>query len=199
MVDDLGVWAPLSPGEAAQLFERASFRWWIAGGWAIDLAVGQQSRPHDDLDILVLRDDQRAVQALLGGWDLHAANPPGTLRRWEPAEVLPAHVHDIWCRRTPGGPWRLQLMLADTDGEVWRFRRDPRITRPVSALTRRTVDGLPYLAPEVQLLFKAKATPLPKDEHDFAMACPLLDRAGRTWLATALALHAPDHPWLDRL
>jgi hypothetical protein len=199
MADELGVWAPLSPDEVAHLFAGARFHWWIAGGWAIDLALGRQTRPHDDIDIQVLRDDQRAVRTLLAGWDLHAADTPGGLRRWAPAEVLPTHVHDIWCRLTPDGPWRLQLMLADADGEAWVFRRDRRVRRPIAELTRRTADGRPYLALEVQLLYKATASARPKDEHDFALACPLLDGAGRAWLAAALALHAPNHPWRARL
>jgi hypothetical protein len=199
MADELGAWEPLAPDEAARMFAPADFPWWIAGGWAIDLAIGRLSRPHDDLDIQVLRDDQRAVQALLSGWDLHAADPPGALRPWEPAEMLPARVHDIWCRHAPGTPWRLQFMLADTDGETWIFRRDPRIRRPIAELTRHTADGIPYLAPEVQLLYKSRMPARPKDEHDFAAANPYLDADARAWLRAALALHAPDHPWLLRL
>jgi len=31
--------------------------WWVAGGWAIDLHLGHQSRAHQDIDIAVLRRD----------------------------------------------------------------------------------------------------------------------------------------------
>ena len=199
MADELGGWSPLSPEEVAHLFAEARFPWWIAGGWAIDLALGRQSRPHDDIDIQVFRADQGAVQTLLAGWDLHAADPPGSLRPWAPGEVLPAHVHDIWCRPAPDAPWRLQLMVADAEGGDWVFRRNPRVRRPIAELTRRTQTGWPYLALEVQVLYKATANPRAKDEHDFALAGPLLDGAGRAWLAAALALHAPDHPWRARL
>lgn len=73
------------------------------------------------------------------------------------------------------------------------------MSRPLTSLTRQTPAGIPYLAPEIQLLFKAKPVPLAKDEHDFATAVPLLDETGRTWLAAALKLSSPEHPWIERL
>jgi len=78
------------------------------------------------------------------------------------------------------------------------FRSDRRIRRLVEQFCRRSADGVPYVAPEVQLLFKSR-DPQPKDEADLAAARPLLDPAARRWLAAALSLHAPGHPWLLRL
>jgi len=73
--------------DLAPLLAGMAFPWWVAGGWAIDLFVGHQTRLHDDLDVLVLRRDQLAVHQALRGWDLHAADPPGTLRPWAPGET----------------------------------------------------------------------------------------------------------------
>lgn len=58
-------WAPLSPAEVSDLLRDLSVPWWVAGGWAIDLIVGKQTRPHADIDVQFLRADQRAVQATL--------------------------------------------------------------------------------------------------------------------------------------
>jgi hypothetical protein len=38
---------------------------WSAGGWALDLFVGAQSRPHDDLDVRILRRDVLEVLSTL--------------------------------------------------------------------------------------------------------------------------------------
>jgi hypothetical protein len=200
MNNGLGLWAPLSVGEVARLFADAPFPWWIAGGWAIDLFVGHQTRMHSDTDVLVLRRDQLAVQAALPGWDLHAADPPGTLRRWQRAEKLPQAVHDIWCRPGMDNPWVLQLMLAESDSERqrWIFRRDARIRRSVSRLGLRTPNGVPYVAPEVQLLYKAKAR-RPKDEQDFESSRHLLAPAARTWLRSRLDSWEPGNPWVARI
>lgn len=55
-----GPWEPLSPEQAAELLSPIEAKWWIAGGWAIDLLVGHQSRAHADLDVLILRPEQHS-------------------------------------------------------------------------------------------------------------------------------------------
>lgn len=89
-------------------------------------------------------------------------------------------------------------MLAETDGERWVFRRDHRITGAISSLGRTTPDGLPFVAPEIQLLYKANPSPLAKDEQSFGSAAPLLAAEQRAWLRDALATVAPMHPWRAR-
>mgnify|MGYP007135459534 CR=1 FL=1 len=89
-------------------------------------------------------------------------------------------------------------MVADITDDQWLFRRDIRISRPLATIGRRTDDGIPYLTPEIQLLYKAK-TPRPKDEADFARTLPYLDGESRQWLVQALALVHPGHPWLIQL
>ncbi|MFJ7904030.1 nucleotidyltransferase domain-containing protein [Streptomyces sp. NPDC096198] len=182
------------------MFARADFPWWIAGGYAIELAVGHELRPHGDIDVLVLRRDQARVRVLLTGWDLYVADPPGQgrLRPWPAEETLQPPLHDIWCRRTPQTPWSVQLMLDEAEGTQWVSRRDPGIRLPIDRLGRTSETGIPYLAPEVQLFYKAKAT-RDKDETDFAAALPLLDAPARAWLADAINVISPDHPWLRQL
>ena len=91
--------------EVAGLLSAMPCPWWIAGGYAIELAVGQPVRDHGDIDVMVLRQDQIHVQDALHGWEWWAGDPPGTLRPWQPGEHLPAGVHDVWCRPGPGEPW----------------------------------------------------------------------------------------------
>jgi lincosamide nucleotidyltransferase A/C/D/E len=40
-------------------------RVWITGGWGSDALLGEETRPHKDLDILVLVDDVAPMQSLL--------------------------------------------------------------------------------------------------------------------------------------
>ena len=127
-----------------------------------------------------------------------AADPPGRLRPWRQGEPLPGHVHDVWCRPGATSPWRLQLMIDESDGPDWVSRRDPRLRRPVRGLVRATVDGIPFLAPEVQLHYKARAR-RPEDVVDLHAALPVLGAAERRWLRDAIGSAAPDHPWLDLL
>ena len=182
------------------MFAEADFPWWIAGGYAIEFAVGRELRPHGDLDVLVLRRDQALVRQLLAGWDLFVADPPGRgqLRPWPSGEVLQPPLHDIWCRRTPNAPWSVQLMLDEAEGGQWISRRTSRVRLPLERLGRTSPTGIPYLTPEVQLFYKAKAT-RGKDETDFEAVLPLLAASQRAWLADAITVISPDHPWRRRL
>lgn len=188
---DAAGWRPISPKEAAALFHAADFPWWIAGGWAIELFVQHAVRPHDDTDIGILRSDQASLHTLLFGWELWAADGPDHLRRWLPGEHLVQGIHDVWCRPSTSGPWALQVQINESQGDVWIYRRDRSVRRPLSELTIAADDGTPFLCPEVQLLFKSKST-RPQDVVDFRPCVPLLRREQRLWLAH----HLPAaHPW----
>ncbi|SDU49087.1 nucleotidyltransferase domain-containing protein [Jiangella alkaliphila] len=191
-------WVPLTPSAVAAVLDGWAAPWWIAGGYALELAVGRSWRAHADVDVLVLRPSAGELHDVLPGWQLWAADPPGALRPWPADEPLPGHVHDIWCRRPSSPAWELQFMVDDADGAVWTSRRDARVRAPVASIGQRSADGLPYLRPEIQLFYKAKR-PRPKDETDAAVVLPLLDPAARAWLDDALALTLPDHPWRTAL
>ncbi len=140
-VTDLGAWDRIGLDELGVLFADVPAPWWLAGGYAVELAVGTPFREHGDVDVLALRSSLDDLREALSGWDLHAADPPGTLRPWPVTEVLPAHVHDVFCRRTPSSPWSFQFMVDDTDGpgseqDVAVPARPPRT--PPRRLARRT-------------------------------------------------------------
>ncbi|WP_047867634.1 nucleotidyltransferase domain-containing protein [Nocardiopsis sp. RV163] len=191
-------WDPAPLAEVVARFSVLECPWRIAGGHAVELAVGRPLRAHADIDVVVLRRDQHAARAALPDWEWWAADPPGVLRPWARGRTLPAGVHDLWCRPGPGEPWRVQVMLDEAEGDVWVSRRDARIRRPLAEWGAVSPEGIPYLAPEVQLFYKAR-DPRPRDEEDFAAALPVLDAAQRRWLADALALSLGDHPWTRRL
>jgi hypothetical protein len=90
-------------------------------------------------------------------------------------------------------------MLDECSGDDWVSRRDERIRRPVTSIGLVSARGIPYLAAEIQLFYKAK-NERPKDETDFTAALPLLTMPRRQWLSNALSLvYGPEHPWRARL
>ena len=196
--DSLGRWEPLTPVQVYDVLKGLRAPWWIAGGWAIDAFIGRETREHGDIDVGVLRRDQIVVQGALAGWDLQAADPPGSLRPWLLREVLPEAVHDIWCRPDKEAAWGLQLMLDEADGDKWVYRRNSGIVLSLSELVWRGYGGVPYLVPEVQLLYKASRQS-PVNESDFEACLPLLEEEQRTWLGVALLIAHPGHPWIERL
>jgi len=193
------LWQPLSVAEVGALFSHAEFPWWIAGGYAIEFAAGHSFRPHTDIDVLLLRRDQLLARGALDRWDCWAADPPGALRPWKQGEVLPPHVSDVWCREDPKASWRLQLMLDNGEEGHWRSRRNALVTRPINEIGGRSPEGLPFLAPEIQLFYKAKA-PRPKDWLDFMKVLPRLTNAQMTWLRDAIVIaYGENNSWLTEL
>lgn len=188
------IWEPLAPPEVSRLF--AGTPWLLAGGYALELAACRSWRPHGDIDVLLLRRDQLAVQRALAGWEWWAADPPGTLRPWRAGELLPLGVHVIWCRPRSDESWRIQVMLDESSGDDWVSRRDPRLRRRVESLRHNSSDGIPYLAPEVQLFYKA-ADPRPKDLDDFTHVLPVLTAGQRAWLRAAIVDTYGDCAWTD--
>lgn len=180
----IGHWSPLKPPAVATLLANINMPWWIAGGWALDLFLGCQTRPHGDLDVGVLRRDVTAVMANLLGWEFFEARSQ-VLRRLERGESPRPEVNSLWCRPANSTSWSLELMLDEADGDTWVFRRQPTVRRPLTEVIRRTPDGIPYLSPEIQLLYKAKL-PREKDQEDFARVVPQLTPEERIWLRDAL-------------
>jgi len=195
----LGVWSPLSPNAVRRLLAPVIAPWWIAGGWAIDLHVGHQTREHADTDVLVLRRDLPAVVSALAGWDLHFADGKGGLVPWPSDVTLPDAAHDIWCRPRPAEPWALQLMVDEAEGDDWLYRRDHGVRRPQGELDGpSSATGMRVLAPEVQLLYKS-TNARDKDQRDFTAVLPALDAGTRAWLRGALETTDPRHEWIDTL
>ena len=192
-----GPWEPYEVAEMAAALREVAVLWWVAGGCALEAFVGRRWREHEDVDFGCFREDAPALRRAIGGWDVHVADPPGTLRRWAVGEPLPPHAHGAWVRERAGTPWRFQCLLDEREGDSWVYRRDARIRRPVASLTWER-DGVRHLAPEIQLLYKSKDR-RPKDETDFREALPRLDGARRLWLADALRRTDPAHAWLPLL
>jgi lincosamide nucleotidyltransferase A/C/D/E len=49
-----------------QLLLDHGIRVWLTGGWGIDALLGEQTRPHKDLDVIMLLDDVVRMRELLG-------------------------------------------------------------------------------------------------------------------------------------
>ena len=182
--------------EARGLLSSVTSRWWIAGGWALDLFAGRETRAHEDLDIGILRCDvQRVVDSMLG-WEFFEAKHGRlhALERGAPG----LDVHSLWGRPHGRKAWVLELMLEESEGDSWVFRRERSIMRPLDSVTARTVEGIPYLVPEIQLLYKANRL-RPKDDADFCFVAARLDPGARAWLRDALARLDARHEWLGAL
>ncbi len=58
------------PRHVKEVMARFERPWFLAGGWAIDLFVRRVTRPHEDVEIAILREDQARIRDYLEGWEL---------------------------------------------------------------------------------------------------------------------------------
>ncbi len=175
--------------------------WFLAGGWAIDVFLRRVTRAHEDVEIAMFREDQAAIRRYLAGWDFQKVSKTpdgGRLEPWREDERIDPPVHEVHARRERGDPPELEVLLNEADKGRWRFRRDPRVTRPLAEIGFPGIIGIPILAPEIVLLYKAKASS-PRDDQDFRNALPLLGPERLTWLRKALKTAHPGHPWIAEL
>jgi hypothetical protein len=63
----------------------------------------------------------------------------------------------------------------------------------------RLESGIPILAPEIVLLYKANNITQEGNRSDFESTLPLLEPERHTWLRKALATMHPGHEWLSQL
>jgi hypothetical protein len=192
-VPDLEAWDAWNPSDVAAALDSVQVPWAIAGGWALDLHLGEVTRPHEDVEIVIARGDTHVLRECLPDLEWFAV---GDGYAWPLADA-PPEVHQTWgCDRA--GRWRLDAFREPWDGETWVFRRDPRIRRPLSEAIEVNPDGIPYLAPEIVLLFKSKRR-RDKDEADFTQTLPSLSRDRLEWLRQALRVVDPENGWTQRL
>jgi hypothetical protein len=175
--------------------------WFIAGGWALDLYLNKKTRAHKDIDIVILRRDQHFLQEYMKGWTVKKVIPEsdgGYMEDWIEGELLEHPVHEIHAYRVSKKPSNLEFLLEETSGEEWRFRRNPAIEMPISKISMISNNGIPFLIPEIVLLYKSTD----KNSHDQGFVdkvLEMLNTAARDWLRSAIEKCHPEHPWLTNI
>lgn len=185
-----------APDAVAERLTGITTPWCVAAGWALDLFQGTRTRAHGDIEIAIPAAGFPEVRARFPGYAFDAVRSG---RIWEAAtpEVLAA-THQTWLRDPATGHYLLDVFREPHDGDTWICRHDQTIRLPYREVVHHTDDGIPYLVPELVLLFKAKHV-RPKDQADFDRTVPLLTATRRDTLAELLTRVHPGHRWLADL
>jgi hypothetical protein len=193
-------WEAWRPDEVARRLAAVTAPWYVAGGWALDLHRGEQTREHGDLEIGLPAPAFGEVRRALADCQLEVA---GSGQLWPLDSPAFALMHQVWVSepaadRPRGRIYRLDVFREPAASGQWVCRRDEQLALPYDRVIGRDRAGIPYLMPEITLLFKAKAA-RPKDEADFAATLPLLTAGQRDWLRQTLARVHPGHHWIGAL
>lgn len=169
--------------------------WFIAGGWAIDLFIGTETRDHGDIEFSVFRKDQVYLKKHFKGWNFNKV-VKGKFHTWN-NEFLELPVHEIHASNIINNE-KIEILLNETKDNSWIFRRDSRISYPIESIWSINEMDIPYLNPEIVLLYKAKNT-RDKDNHDFNSVYNYLSKEQKNRLRDSLRIHEPNHHWLQYL
>lgn len=191
-IDD--AWQPWTPEEIARRLSSVTAPWCVAAGWALELFTDSAARAHEDLEIAVPAARFDEIRTALPGfvWDV-----AGDGHVWPYPQERTTHFQ-TWLRDPASGHYHLDVFREPHIDDRWICRRDPSIALPYHELILRTRTGIPYLIPEVALLFKAKHL-RPKDQTDFARVLPAMDSERRSRLRAWLGRVHPGHQWIDHL
>jgi lincosamide nucleotidyltransferase A/C/D/E len=152
----------------------AGVRCWLDGGWGVDALLGAQTRPHDDLDLVVAAAQLPALYAALSldGYALtEDALPTRAVLRAPPDRRI--DLHPVTFDAAGGGTQHLP------DGASFRYP-------PTGFHGRGVIAGraVACLTPEVQLLCHTGYEPDADDRHDMRALC------------ARFGLVAPDGAWV---
>ncbi|HAS47465.1 MAG TPA: hypothetical protein DCS93_43715 [Microscillaceae bacterium] len=186
-------WQPYTLAEVAQYC--VGVDWILAGGHALHLFLGKAYRQNTDIDVLVVRNEQQQLTQTIAKQKLFVATIPGKLTPYDTQKYYEQPIQDIWCLNADNNAWGLQIMLFDLVADHWVYKRNPAIQLPLHQIYFEK-EEIKVLKPEIQLLYKSKAT-RPKDQVDFETIVPHLEAKARQWLLQALTKCYPvQHPWL---
>ena len=170
--------------------------WFVAGGWAIDLAVGRVTRQHSDVDICIFRNSLPQFFSYFKEWKIEVSIP-GTSQRITCRSIEDVIIprHELHCDFEN---INFEILLNETNGENIVFRRDTSIILPLERFTCWNNDNIPFVHPAWLLLYKAKYLK-EKDQKDFKEVIKILLKDDLKWLHQALSRHQPGSHWLREL
>ena len=180
-------------------------RWWVGGGWFIDLWLGRQTREHEDIELCVLRTDQAAIYIYCPDWQYFTPinndwAPIAVGTRLEPPQLMlqlqrtpQTHI------TTPDMPPTFEFLLNDSLAGEWIQDDEREVRLPLDQVYGTTTFGIPAAVPELVLLHKAWTVPRAKDDHDFEQIREQLRDDQRIWLTKHVRRTRPEHRWLPFL
>lgn len=208
--------------ETARLLADAPFSWAVCGGFALDLFLGRETRTHGDIDLCAREADRDSIVPFMQGqgWQVYEFRGMGKMRLLDAAPfsepgrnllcVLPGcSLVEFFPSDEEGLLWHkfhhsgirelnyLEFLFTPCTDEGFIFSANPPILLPMDKAFLKSPEGIPFLAPELALLYKASRPQEPNAAEDFRAVFPALGEEQRRWFASCLRkLYPEEHPWL---
>jgi hypothetical protein len=190
-------WNSWRSEELAQRLHGSGITWYVTGGWALDLFLGQQPRDHADLEFATLPSDIPKARGALSELEFFAARNGGLSFLERDADV-PDDIWQLWGADFKSQVWRVDMMIERGTKDRWFYKRNNAISQPRDQAIYQNDQGILFLAPANVLLFKAKYT-RDKDVEDFDRVLPHLRAHEKALLRRWIVSEHTSHPWLAQL
>jgi len=211
--------------DAHSLLNNKGFDYAICGGFAIELFINREIRTHGDIDISAYWEDRDKIIAFMQalGWQVYEMCGGGIAHRIANIAQQLKVKRNIFCftdacdlvtlvptsekgmfhlKFDPKGQGRLnfiEFLFNHKTKKDFIYARDCEIMLPLSRAVLYK-EGIPFLAPELVLLYKSTDFSREGYQVDFDSVTPKMERKQRQWLKDALRkTAAPTHPWLQAL
>ncbi|HZW48850.1 MAG TPA: hypothetical protein VFF80_01770 [Bacillota bacterium] len=195
----------------------------VCGDYAIDLFLNRRIRVRYDLDISVWHKDRNALIRCMQakGWTVYEAcgndlvhliskveeqkllkrnlfciYPGNSFFKIKPTEELGMFVCEIEYQEQMELNF-IEFLFDQTDNGDFLYARNPEIKRKLGqAILQRS--GVPYLAPELILLYKSSDPGREGYQQDYDAVMPMMTEEQKHWLTLALKKMYPEgHIWLN--
>ena len=196
----------------------------ICGGHAIDLFLGNRTRPHKDLDAIIYWEDRdRIIQHMLNkGWEIYEPCGTSYLHKIKNTADQMRVKSNIWCIKPTNQHYKctehekdmfavdfdnseqkdldyIEFLFNTKTDEHFLYSRNHDVKLELKKAVLH-IENIPCLAPEMVLLYKSTAADEPEYQLDFDNTLVKLDNGQLSWLKESLAVMFPDgHKWLNNL
>jgi lincosamide nucleotidyltransferase A/C/D/E len=152
----------MNPHQVIQVLDRleaSGVTVWLDGGWGVDALLGEQTRPHEDLDLAIARGDCPPAHKALAALGFRHA-----------PEVEPGLPARLVLRASDGGQVEFHPLVIDADGNGWQeLPNGGWGLYPADGLRGRgEIAGRPVrcITPELQLRHHLGYRLKDRDRHD---------------------------------
>lgn len=200
--------------------KNADFSWAVCGGFALDLFLEKDTRTHGDIDIFVFEKDREKIfhYMLQNNWHVYEFRGNGKVRPLNVA-LSSEMGRNLMCTNgecdivkfypceKEGLLWYeffhtgikefnyLEFLFNTTNEGYFIFDKSQEIKRELSKAILFK-NGIPYLAPEIVLLYKSSRSENEEYHFDFEKTYLYMNEEQKSWFSKSLDVLYPNgHMW----
>ena len=207
--------------------KKGKFTYAICGGFALDLFTNTEMRIHSDIDICVLEEDKENIYEYMmnNGWSVYEFHGAGIVRIINDIGYLEHSCRNLMCVKDDCE--LVEFFPCDKGGDyfIHEFGKDKGISsfNYVEFLFNKVIDnyfifnnndkivrdldkailwrnGIPFLAPELVLLYKARESERKWFQFDYDHTITKMDDESIAWFYNGLDIIYPSgHMWRKQI